>query len=132
SPDSWVEAAARLTKPDRVVYSAADPSQYTTRSGLVSRAASSSQLSSGVATCSPCQQTLGRKVSGAGPGAFCDTYGTQRETPRNATPRSEMDSPMPTALYEAGIHGPGWQGAMILPEPSLCYGLPPTQLGARQ
>ena len=45
-----------------------------------------------------------------------------------------MDSPMPTALYEAGIHGPGWQGegAMILPEHSLCYGLPPTQLGASQ
>src|SRR5437016_12182800 len=112
-------------------YSAADPSQYTTRSGLVSRAASSTQLSSGVATCSPCQQTLGRKVSGAGPGAFCDTYGTQRETPRNATPRSEMDSSMQTALYEAGIHGPDWQAAIILLEHSIGSGLPLTQDGAR-
>src|SRR6516162_2330174 len=38
-----------------------------------------------------------------------------------------MDSAMPTGLFQAGIHGPGWH---ILPENSLCYGLPPTQLGA--
>jgi TrmH family RNA methyltransferase len=34
---------------------------------------------------------------------------------------------MPTGLFQAGIRGPGWH---ILPEKSLCYGLPPTQLGA--
>ena len=38
-----------------------------------------------------------------------------------------MDSAMPTGLFQAGIHGPGWH---LLPENSLCYGLPPTQLGA--
>jgi len=29
---------------------------------------------------------------------------------------------MPTGLNKAGTDGPGWQGAMILPEDSLCYG----------
>lgn len=42
-----------------------------------------------------------------------------------------MDSATPTGLSEAGIYGPGWQGAKILPENSLCYGLPPTQLGVK-
>lgn len=37
---------------------------------------------------------------------------------------------MPTGLLKAGTHGPGWQGAMILPETSLCYGLPLAQPAA--
>ena len=42
-----------------------------------------------------------------------------------------MDSAMPTGLVKEGTHGPGWQGAMILPEDSLCYAQSPTQPAAR-
>src|SRR5438874_9793381 len=100
-------------------YSASEPSQYTTRSGLVSLAASSTQFCSGVATLLPLPAD-----------AFAAKFhacGARREAPRDARSRSEMESAMPLGLRKAGIHRPGGQAQCFYPKTSLCYGSPVVQ-----